>query len=80
EHGQAAVPGFGEADETEAGGGVGHETLRNVSRIVKDRERFWALGCQIRVSGSTQPFAPLLMAVLYEHRGGGGLGRRGFCR
>jgi hypothetical protein len=38
------------------------------------------LACQIRVSGSTQPFASLVVAVLREHRGGGGLARRGFCR
>jgi hypothetical protein len=25
EHGETAVPGFGEGDEAEAGGGVGHE-------------------------------------------------------
>jgi hypothetical protein len=45
EHGQATIPGFGEADETEAGGGVGHETLRNVSPTVTDREGIWVGRC-----------------------------------
>jgi len=45
QHGKTAIPGFGEADETEAGGGVGHETLRNVSPIVTDREGIWVGRC-----------------------------------
>ena len=64
EHGKATIPGFGEADETEAGGGVGHETLRNVSPTVTDREGFWVGRCRISVFKAAVPASALENAAM----------------
>jgi hypothetical protein len=57
EHGQAAIPGFGETNESEAGGVVSHgETFQNVAQIVTALEACWSLRSAQPLGGMEEPW------------------------